>query len=565
MELLQVGQKEDKGKGPIHGAQWLLAGHNVFKENYKPGRVDGDFGDETGKACVRAKQALGYPDNALEPTFGGVLRDYLTGKKPLPKPYLARRQKRLAGAAGTTYVYPAQDRVQLIGFPGNGTHSFTVKPNNWQSDNAWDFAFPFGTPLVAVADGVIGARIGPISDDPNSRFGGLRCYLETDDNQFYYAHLSEFAPETKAGARVRQGQVIGLSGSASGVDHLHLGVQDWRAFQPVAEGTQAAPSPAPEQPAPQQPAPSAPEGKVVLGAGARGELVRQLQARLAELGFDPKGIDGDFGKGTADAVRAARKKLRLGAADEVDVPSWEAVMGRPVPTLQERAIGVTAAFEGHGFDLAAGNFDGAGLTWGIIGFTLQHGQLSEIVLEADTTDPNLVQQAFGKNAVECRQIMRAPRARQLAWADSISSGARKASVREPWRSCFRRFGQLPEVQALQLARVKRAYWDPARKTARELGLKTELGVALCFDIHVQNGSIRPSARERIRAEAAAHPIRRERELLVIIANAVADASRPQFREDVRSRKLTLATGAGRVHGATYVLRNWGLDASPVGG
>jgi murein DD-endopeptidase MepM/ murein hydrolase activator NlpD len=570
MKLLRQGDKEPDGKGPIHSAQWLLAGHNVFDENYDPGLVDGKFGKQTADACVRAKTALGYPNNALEATFGATLRDYLTGKVELPKPYLARRNKRHGEGAAGKYIYPAEERVQLIGFPGGGTHSFTVEPNNWQSDNAWDFGFPTGTPLLAVADGVIGDRIGPISDDPKSRFGGLRCYLKTADNEFYYAHLSSFAPGTKAGAQVRQGDVIGLSGSASGVDHLHLGVLDWRSFQPVAEGVAAPAPPAPAPPAPAPaPAPSVPSpaaprvpgAKIVLGRGALGEHVRQLQARLAELGFDPKGIDGAFGPGTEKAVGAFRKKQGLGAGGEVDAATWQAAMERPVPTLQERALAVTAAFEGHGFDLAAGNYDGAGLTWGIIGFTLQHGSVSALILEAHTQDPSLVQQAFGKNADELLTIMRAPRPRQLAWADSISIGARKTGVREPWKGCFRRFGQLAAVQALQVARVQSAYWDPARRTAKELGLKTELGLALCFDIHVQNGSVRPSAREQIRREVAENPIHKERELRVIVANAVADASRPQYREDVRSRKLTLATGAGKVHGATYVLRNWGLDAT----
>ena len=304
--------------------------------------------------------------------------------------------------------------------------------------------------------------------------------------------------------------------------------------------------------------------KLLLARGARGELVRRLQTGLLDLGCDPKGVDGDYGPGTAGAVVAARKQLALGAGDTVELPVWQAVTNLPPPSLQERALAVTAAFEGHGFGLVVGNFDGAGLTWGIIGFTLQHGELAAIVLEVEARKPALVRQAFAGKADELVGVCRGPRARQLAFADSVSSGPRKAAVREPWRSGFRRFGELPDVQAIQLARVKSRYWDPARKTARELGLKTELGVALCFDIHVQNGSIKPSAREQIRREVAANPIHKERELRVIVANAVADASRPQFREDVRSRKLTLATGAGKVHGATYVLRNWGLDASPAG-
>lgn len=233
--VLAEGNHDTNGKGPVHAAQWLLSGHNVFKENYRPGAIKGTFGKDTAAACVRAKTALGYPDDACEPTFGPQLRAYLLGERRLPPAYAKRRKERQTPRA--EYIYPAATPVKLLGRPGQGTHSFTVAPANWQSDNAWDFAFPKGTPLLAVADGVIGSKIGPISSDPNSRFGGLRCYLETADNEFYYAHLTRFAPRTKPGAKVKQGQVIGYSGSASGVDHLHLGCRDWRAFEPVAEGT----------------------------------------------------------------------------------------------------------------------------------------------------------------------------------------------------------------------------------------------------------------------------------------------------------------------------------------
>jgi murein DD-endopeptidase MepM/ murein hydrolase activator NlpD len=233
-KVLSVGDEEPEGKGLIHGAQWLLAGHNVFKENYDPGKIDGKFGQQTGDACIRAKNALGYPDGSCKATFGDKLRRFLLGEEPLPADYQKRRKERQRTHA-TKYVYPAKLKANLIGRPGQGTHSWTADPNNWQSDNAWDFAFPFGTPLVAVADGIIGDKIGPISTDPNSRFGGLRCYLKTADNQFYYSHLSKFAPETKPGAHVKQGEVIGFSGAASGVNHLHLGCLDWRAFEATAE------------------------------------------------------------------------------------------------------------------------------------------------------------------------------------------------------------------------------------------------------------------------------------------------------------------------------------------
>jgi hypothetical protein len=128
-----------------------------------------------------------------------------------------------------------------------------------------------------------------------------------------------------------------------------------------------------------------------------------------------------------------------------------------------------------------------------------------------------------------------------------------------WRSEFKAFGTIEDVQALQLALADSDYGQPAAQTASDLGLTSELGRALAFDIHVQNGGIKPAARKDIDAALEEMPSPTEQEVRVIIANAVADASATSFKEDVRARKLTIATGAGRVHGETFVLSNWGLD------
>lgn len=72
-----------------------------------------------------------------------------------------------------------------------------------------------------------------------------------------------------------------------------------------------------------------------------------------------------------------------------------------------------------------------------------------------------------------------------------------------------------------------------------------------------------SAGEEIKRQLAQHPVESKLERRVIIANAVANQARPPFRDDVRSRKLTIATGTGRVHGEMFVLRSWGLAALPL--
>ena len=300
--------------------------------------------------------------------------------------------------------------------------------------------------------------------------------------------------------------------------------------------------------------------KVLLAKGARGELVGKIQLALADQGFDPQGADGKFGKDTEAAVKAFQQARSLEATGRVDVSTWTALLGTRIPNTLERSLQLTAAFEGHGFTLAQGNFDGAGITWGIVGFTLKHGELEKIILTVFDENPALVQQAFGNNTEELIEILKSPKAVQMRFADSISIGTTKAAIREPWKSAFKAFGEIGEVQALQLKLADKDYGQPAAETAKEFELKTELGRALAFDIHVQNGGIKASARKEIETALQETPISTERELRAIIANAVADAS-TSFREDVRSRKLTIATGAGKVHGELFVLANWGLDES----
>lgn len=108
--------------------------------------------------------------------------------------------------------------AKIIGTPYQGTH----RVGNWQSDNAVDIAMPKGTPIYATEDGTIGNRIGAL-DSKNPRFAGLRVNLAGKDNAFYYAHLSKLA--VKAGQKVKKGELLGYSGEANGVAHLHLGVE----------------------------------------------------------------------------------------------------------------------------------------------------------------------------------------------------------------------------------------------------------------------------------------------------------------------------------------------------
>jgi murein DD-endopeptidase MepM/ murein hydrolase activator NlpD len=125
-----------------------------------------------------------------------------------------------APAAPGSLVYPLGQTGQLIGFPYQGTH---LLYGNWESDNAVDISAPIGTPVYAVAAGTIGSQIGSLgSGDP--RLQGERLHLVTATDEFYYAHLSVIV--VRAGQTVQAGQLLGYSGAANGVAHLHFAERD---------------------------------------------------------------------------------------------------------------------------------------------------------------------------------------------------------------------------------------------------------------------------------------------------------------------------------------------------
>ena len=134
-------------------------------------------------------------------------------------------------AATTTPSMPAADPDYslLSRFPGA---VFPVTGRYWYADwwhaprsggrlhEGCDIFAAYGTPLVAVQDGVI-------SNVSTEGIGGNNLRLSNDQGDyFYYAHLSQFAPATIVGARVEAGQTIGYvgtTGDAQGTDpHLHF-------------------------------------------------------------------------------------------------------------------------------------------------------------------------------------------------------------------------------------------------------------------------------------------------------------------------------------------------------
>jgi len=171
----------------------------------------GDVGQYTqglaGLAQMRAMDQAMAQQNQTPPATAGIA----------PPPPDGSKGVKATPASSKGFEAPAGGHI--IGTPYQGTHTI----GNWESDNAVDIAMPVGTPLRAMQDGVIGDQFGSLGS--SGRFQGLRLHLKMAGNEAYYAHLSKYAPGIKPGVHVKKGQIIGYSGEASGVAHLHLGME----------------------------------------------------------------------------------------------------------------------------------------------------------------------------------------------------------------------------------------------------------------------------------------------------------------------------------------------------
>jgi hypothetical protein len=290
----------------------------------------------------------------------------------------------------------------------------------------------------------------------------------------------------------------------------------------------------------------------------QGELVRKFQVVLKDGGFLDDTADGVYGGRTEAALQKFQQQKQLPVTGKVDDQTWQSLMGTAAPDLKQRCLQVTADFEGTGFTKCVGNFDGAGLTWGIIGFTLSNGELGAVLKKIRASHPDVFSAAFGNLETKIVEVLGSSRAAQMNFANSISVGNNKMQILPEWAAAFERLGKDERVQAIQLERTE-DFFEIAVRDVERFTVKNELGLALCFDIAVQNGGIDQTEGNRIRNKITQTPPATPQDVRRIIANVVAENSNPTFIEDVRKRKLTMATTRGTVHGSEYDIKTWGLD------
>lgn len=285
-----------------------------------------------------------------------------------------------------------------------------------------------------------------------------------------------------------------------------------------------------------------------------GPLLEDIQRQLNSKGFNAGKVDGVWGSQTLTALKDWQRSQGLPEKGIIDDATWTALMATPVPALSRRALQLTGAWEGTGYSRANGNFDGQGITWGVVGFTWKNGELQDLLNEVRAQHPAVFDTAFGSLAGEMKRILALPRGAQMDFALSISINGGNNIQRE-WAAAFKALGDDPAVQDIENAHAQH-YWNAGQRFANLFTLQSENGQALCFDIAVQNtvtdGMIAEIQQKFGNAGAS------EQEKMQLVAHVIADHANPNFFNDVLKRKMTFVTGQGKVHGDLYDITCWGI-------
>jgi hypothetical protein len=304
---------------------------------------------------------------------------------------------------------------------------------------------------------------------------------------------------------------------------------------------------------------------MTLRSGMSGDYVKRVQQLLSGLKLYGGPIDDVFGGGLESAVKRFQKGKNLAMTGVLDSTTWEQMFpGEPAPvstltnsSLSDRCLALTGTFETstyppESFLGLTGDFDGMGMSFGVCQWNIGQGTLQPLLQQMFEEHSDVAQNIFHEHFETVKALRSASVADQLTFTRSIQT---KGQIHEPWRGMLCTLGRTPEFQRVQAYHAA-DFYRQALQLCREFGLSSERAVALMFDIVTQNHSIDPLVKTSILADFS--QIARdapdvEVAKMRIVANRRAAVAKPEYRDDVRTRKLAIANGAGTVHGLVYDL------------
>jgi len=235
----------------------------------------------------------------------------------------------------------------------------------------------------------------------------------------------------------------------------------------------------------------------------------------------------------------------------------------------ELALRITGNFEGSGFDQVTGDFDGQGISAGILQWNYGQGSLQKKILRPwiDRFGPidNYVE--FPLSTVNSTANMDPKQA--LAYVRRYMLKGTK--VKPDWLSAWKRFMLTDACIELQIEAAHDVA-EQAHKVMIDWQLSSARAFCFFFDIVTQNGSMSsvvktsPNRATCLKLVEKASSLNKniwkplietateEQLTLFHAAYLRASLSRPAYFQDVFARKGTIALGRGYVHGESWDLK-----------
>ena len=236
---------------------------------------------------------------------------------------------------------------------------------------------------------------------------------------------------------------------------------------------------------------------------------------------------------------------------------------------EKKALAITSTFEtgsAGGFYGLSGNFDGQGLSFGLVNWNIGSGSLQRLLRDFIAEAPDRWRAAFGPDADRFREVVQPEgaiaEAAQLKFVvaqlnEKVYNAKKKKEewvIHEPWKTYFRRLSEDPVFQAIEV-RHARDLLSRATYYCDYFSLKTERAFCMMFDAVSSHGKWwlfkkrngvewrRQLLRTKLDALAFVYGTAiPEQAKLRAIAEVIGETSSDDWRVKALARKLWFLTG-----------------------
>jgi hypothetical protein len=232
---------------------------------------------------------------------------------------------------------------------------------------------------------------------------------------------------------------------------------------------------------------------------------------------------------------------------------------------RKKCLEITGSFEGAGWGGASGNFDGAGLSLGILQFCALAGKAQELLTSMYQADPKVFQSIAKEKAdAIVKFAICGNRDDEQSFISDITTGAqfpvKEGSnhfaggklLKPDWKDTLQQLCEHFQDQQVALAGH---YFDDAIKECQFFRLNTERSIAFMFDLCVQRGRGNLNNEQKAFLKIVKLPDYVEDDdtwLKFILESDTKDTS-DTWKKDVYSRRACILNDGGVVHGREYDL------------